>query len=466
MALSRFYIRKQDEKQEIATLFFRVQSRPHKFDMLFSSQIRVNVKEWREATSSPEKLANHRLANFKLHDTLNRIEIAVKSEIRSLNFDKAKIEDTILSIANPKKHKAKWDAINAEKNAEHEEMKAREEQIRIAEEALRVARANIWGYLDRFCRDIKSGARRNGAELYNPNTVKAWNSFRTLYDDFDKRHKYTWDAVDRDFVLKFMAYMEKKGYMVTAINKYIVSFRALVGYAYADGLHGNDRAMMCFSKRKVDERDKAAEIYLTESELQALYEMKLEGLQDQVRDLFLVGCYTCQRVSDYTNISKESFTTTARGTKVIRIFQQKTGTEVKIPIMNTNLRKICEKYDYKLPHVVDVIINRYIKVILKELSDTVPSLAVKVPTRLTMKQRAKVERGELNVELNDKCEVIVPRYDCVTTHTARRSGITNMYLSHKYNMVQMMHVSGHKTQKVFTDYIKLSSDELKVGEFQ
>ena len=30
----------------------------------------------------------------------------------------------------------------------------------------------------------------------------------------------------------------------------------------------------------------------------------------------------------------------------------------------------------------------------------------------------------------------------------------------------MMHVSGHKTQKVFTDYIKLSSDELKVGEFQ
>ena len=29
----------------------------------------------------------------------------------------------------------------------------------------------------------------------------------------------------------------------------------------------------------------------------------------------------------------------------------------------------------------------------------------------------------------------------------------------------MMHGSGHKTQKTFMDYIKLSSDDLKMGEF-
>ena len=54
--------------------------------------------------------------------------------------------------------------------------------------------------------------------------------------------------------------------MVTSINKYIVSFRAIVGYAYADGYHNNDRAMMCFSKRKIEESDKAVEIYLTAAE--------------------------------------------------------------------------------------------------------------------------------------------------------------------------------------------------------
>lgn len=77
-----------------------------------------------------------------------------------------------------------------------------------------------------------------------------------------------------------------------------------------------------------------------------------------------------------------------------------------------------------------------------------------------MKQRAKVDSGDLVVEYDSKGNAILPRYACVTTHTARRSGITNMYLSHKYTMLQMMHVSGHKTQKTFTDYIKLSSDEI------
>lgn len=83
-----------------------------------------------------------------------------------------------------------------------------------------------------------------------------------------------------------------------------------------------------------------------------------------------------------------------------------------------------------------------------------------MPTKLTMKQKKQEEEGRLVVERNGKGEVMMPRYNCVTTHTARRSGITNMYLSHKYTILQMMHVSGHKTQKTFMDYIKLSSDEI------
>ncbi len=31
----------------------------------------------------------------------------------------------------------------------------------------------------------------------------------------------------------------------------------MVGYAYEDGLHNNDRALGCFSKRKVEESDKS-----------------------------------------------------------------------------------------------------------------------------------------------------------------------------------------------------------------
>ena len=71
-----------------------------------------------------------------------------------------------------------------------------------------------------------------------------------------------------------------------------------------------------------------------------------------------------------------------------------------------------------------------------------------------------MEDGEAVYEKNSKGQYVVTRANSVTTHTARRSGITNMYLSHKFTIVQMMHVSGHKTQKTFMDYIKLSSEEI------
>lgn len=314
--------------------------------------------------------------------------------------------------------------------------------------------------LNRFCEEIKRGARLNGHNRYAPGTIKAWFSFRKLYGQFDRKHRFTWYLVDRTFVTKFLAFMEKNDYMVSAQNKYLVDLRAIVNYAYLDGIHDNYRAMQYFSKKKIEDGDKAIEIYLTEAELQALYEMPLSGKQDEVRDIFLVGCYICQRVSDYNDIDKDCFTTTAKGTPVIRLVQKKTRNEVKIPIMKPNLRVICEKYAYNLPSVFDVILDRYIKDILKKLSESVPTLGKMVTTKFTMKQKKLEEDGKLIVGRNDKGEVVMPRYACVTTHTARRSGITNMYLTHKYTIVQMMHVSGHKTQKTFMDYIKLSSDEI------
>ena len=45
----------------------------------------------------------HQRANFNLHDSLNRIELVVKSEVGGMSFDKSHVELEILAIANPKK---------------------------------------------------------------------------------------------------------------------------------------------------------------------------------------------------------------------------------------------------------------------------------------------------------------------------------------------------------------------------
>ncbi len=115
-----------------------------------------------------------------------------------------------------------------------------------------------------------------------------------------------------------------------------------------------------------------------------------------------------------------------------------------------------EKYDYNIPKANVQVLNRYIK----ELSVQLPSLKENVPTKLTMKQKEALRKEKKEPEADLNGNVIVPRYDCVTSHTARRTGITNIYLSHKYTILRMMHVSGHKTQKTSMDYIKLSSEEV------
>lgn len=445
--MSKFFIR-GNKTSGTANLYFRVVKRKPPINILLNSFIEVDVVAWNRAQASADATAKY----------------YAKEPGKTVFYKKQEIETAIENLINQGIYDAESmryaiEEIRFKSEREKERMKAEDERRKKSEaEALR--RKNIWRYLDEFVDGMKAGTRLNGNDRYSLQTCKAWGSFRKLYEKFDPEHRYSWDEIDRNFVVRFMAFLEDSEFMLKSINKHLTTLRALVGYAYKDGLHENDRALLFFSKKKVEDSDKAAEIYLTESELQALYEMPLTGLKEQVRDVFLVGCFTCQRVSDYTAITEDCFMTTPKGTPIIRLIQQKTHTEVKIPIMNDYLRAICEKYKYKLPSIIDVIINRYIKGILKDLSQTVPSLGKKVKTRLTMKQRAKVETGEFEVEYDANGNVILPRYACVTTHTARRSGITNMYLTHRYTMLQMMHVSGHKTEKTFRDYIKLSSDEI------
>lgn len=53
---------------------------------------------------------------------------------------------------------------------------------------------------------------------------------------------------------------------------------------------------------------------------------------------------------------------------------QKTKPVVTIPILNENLITICEKYGYNIPKANEQVLNRYIKDILKDLSEQLPSL--------------------------------------------------------------------------------------------
>lgn len=452
--MGNYFLRTKREKGT-ASVYLRVQKRNPKLNILVCSKVSVDIQQWDKVTQDVAKWNDYCKTQDgrKVKETLDSISSAIDNLISQGIYDKARIDEVVEDVVFREERERQ--------RIQEEEERQEQERLRLIKEQEEEARkADVILFLENFLEGIKNGRIKNKAENYTPNTCKVWSNFLGILKRFIQIYPFTWKDINKALADHFVSFMEKNGYMVTSINKYIICFKAMIQNAMDQELHNNPIALRAFSKKKIQETDKAKEIYLTKAELQALYEMPLEGLKDKVRDVFLVGCYTCQRFSDYARLEKENFTTTAKGTKVVRIVQEKTGNDVVIPILNDNLLHIAEKYGYDIPKVNDVILNRYIKQILKELSSTVPSLARKERTLLTMKEREKEKQGLVSFERDNKGNVIKPRYELVSSHTARRSGITNLYLSGNFDTYQMMSISGHRDEKTFYEYIKLSSDEV------
>ena len=452
--MGNYFLRTKKEKGT-ASVYLRVQKRNPKLNILVCSKVSVDIQQWDKVTQDVAKWNDYCKTQDgrKVKETLDSISSAIDNLISQGIYDKARIDEVVEAIVFREERER-------QRIQEEEERQEQERLRQIKEQEEEARKADVILFLENFLEGIKNGRIKNGAENYTLNTCKVWSNFLGILKRFIQISPFTWKDINKALADRFVSFMEKNAYMVTSINKYIICFKAMIQNAMDQELHNNLIALRAFSKKKIQETDKAKEIYLTKAELQALYEMPLEGLKDKVRDVFLVGCYTCQRFSDYARLEKENFTKTAKGTKVVRIVQEKTGNDVVIPILNDNLLHIAEKYGYDIPKVNDVILNRYIKQILKELSSTVPSLARKERTLLTMKEREKEKQGLVSFERDNKENVIKPRYELVSSHTARRSGITNLYLSGNFDTYQMMSISGHRDEKTFYEYIKLSSDEV------
>lgn len=325
-------------------------------------------------------------------------------------------------------------------------------------------------YVDKLISRMKRGSKRIGGEKYTKGTIKAWTSFakliREFYADFKQRNgrDLEWEDFNKDGFTEFLDYMERSGYLPASINKYVIDLNASITLAGEEGVLEDLIIRKRCPRKTVRKDDQTIKVYLTEDELQALYEMPLEEGTEKcmVRDIFLCGAYTGQRISDYNNLSPKNFKKSPKGYDLVVLTQEKTHTTVVIPVLNHNLLTIASKYEFKLPRVVEQVLNRYIKDILKELSETVPSLGEKYATVLTMKDRdveeayKKSHDGKELFERNDEGTPMRPKYELVSSHTARRSCITNLYLQGRFTNEQIMSISGHKSENTFKSYIVCS----------
>lgn len=301
-------------------------------------------------------------------------------------------------------------------------------------------KVSLNGFIDSYIKDIESGRRMTPkGKPFTTGTIKNYKGFKVQFEDFQKEIHRTIDFQDVTIELRdrLVSFFMKKNYSQNTIWRHIKHLKSIMNVAFEEGLHSNTE----FQKRKFTiSQVETKEIYLTESELDAIYNLDLSELPhlDLARDVFLVGCYTAQRYSDYSRISEEHISTTPNGKKIISLTQLKTGAQVVIPV-SPRLEAILSKYDYNLPTTYEQKVNKYIKTVVE------------------MAKISKLEADDCYVKGKASTE-LKPKYEMVKTHTARRSGATNMYLA-GIPVIAIMKITGHKTEREFLKYIRVTVQE-------
>ena len=184
-------------------------------------------------------------------------------------------------------------------------------------------------------------------------------------------------------------------------------------------------------------------VYLSIDEIRLVYQYDLmdNPRLDRVRDLFIVGLWTGQRISDLRNLSQQNI---HDGFIEIQA-QVKTGNAVIIPI-HPMVQQIIDKYEGGFPPVIsDQKFNKYVKELCKKVGIISPTYGTK---------RIQTEKGQRIV--TDTFQ----KFELISSHTCRRSFATNHY--GKLPTPTIMGITGHKSESAFLKYIKRTSKEMAV----
>lgn len=179
------------------------------------------------------------------------------------------------------------------------------------------------------------------------------------------------------------------------------------------------------------------EIYLTEEEIDKIYALELDGMEEQVRDLFVLQCWIGQRFKDTQAINEGIIKETPNG-RVIEIVQEKKTHKVSIPLLPI-ANEILNKYKGRFPIFTNQTALNYL---------------TKIGEKAGIKRLHNVTEDRGGNVITKQ----LPAYKLIKTHTARRSFVCNM-LKRGYDSQLIMKITGHRDVESFQKYIKIIPDD-------
>ncbi|RLD94366.1 MAG: hypothetical protein DRJ13_14965 [Bacteroidetes bacterium] len=272
----------------------------------------------------------------------------------------------------------------------------------------------------------------NEAKEIGKSNWKAYNTCLNHLNVYFNNKPVPYSSIDLRFYGKYNKYLTSKQLATNTIATQWKLIKAVIGKAHREGLHTNDSYR--HFKKKMGSADT---IFLSEEELNKMYNLKLIGYLEKARDYFLIGAYTGLRFDDWDRVSSEKVVN-----GVLTLRSTKTGELSTIPI-HPVVSAILDKYEGELPYKPsNQKMNEYIKVVAMRAN-----INDHVETRIT-------KGGVRVINTSEKHEL-------VTTHTARRSLATNLVLRGVSPYV-VMKVTGHKSLSSFERYVRLQELEAMI----
>lgn len=252
---------------------------------------------------------------------------------------------------------------------------------------------------------------------YSRQRVQSYRIFREFVND----DSITFSRITYRLCEEFIEWMATvKGLKPNTRGNHVKNLKACMNEAYLLKMHGNTDY-----RRFRKEREETDSIYLTDAEVDMIAALPLHGTLADARDLFLIGCHTGLRFSDYSRLTMDDITD-----GIIHNVNVKTGISVDIPA-HPEVVAILRTHGGIAPLLSDQKLNMHIKTVCRMAGLT--------------------ERVCLDGEWSEK-------WENVSSHTARRTGLTNMYKA-GVPVYRCMMISGHRSERTFLTYLKITSRE-------
>ncbi|GAA4748957.1 site-specific integrase [Flavisolibacter ginsenosidimutans] len=222
-----------------------------------------------------------------------------------------------------------------------------------------------------------------------------------------------------------------KGLKVNTVGKTVKQLRTFV----KDRIRRKIIAPIDLTEFQICEEEADA-VYLSETEIQQILDADLSGSPHlaKYRDLFVFGCLTGLRFSDFSQIKASD----VRDRKLFKK-QEKSESWVVIPLKQVAFQIFTGRFKQQIPRISNPDLNYYIKEVGRMAG---------IDTSISFSHK----RGGKTIA------VTKPKYEWITSHTCRRSFCTNEFLAG--TPVQLiMKISGHKKEKSFYRYIRISAEE-------